>query len=157
MLKFKLRDLTGNSYNREQFLKQLKQYEEEGYNIYIGSDSKVTLNNVILATVICFHKDGKTGRVFSSTTWHSVDNYKNLRSRMFLEAYSSLEWAMELEKYVSNKIEIHLDIGITKASKTSAFESELKSLILGQGYDCKLKPHSWCASAAADKIVNSIE
>jgi predicted RNase H-related nuclease YkuK (DUF458 family) len=71
---------------------------------------------------------------------------------MLLEANRSLEIAMELDQYTKRKIEVHLDVGDTIKSKTSAYEQELQSLIISQGYNCEIKPRSWASSSVADKV-----
>ena len=93
----------------------------------------------------------KTGKVFTISENIKRKLYPTLRSRMLLEANRSLEVAMDLEPYVKVKIEVHLDVGNTIKSKTSAYEQELQSLVISQGYTCEIKPNSW-ASFAADKI-----
>ena len=76
---------------------------------------------------------------------------------MLLEAYRSIEIAMELENLFSNRLEVHLDVGDTIRSKTAAYEQELQSLVISQGYACVIKPFSWAGSAAADRIVKGIK
>jgi len=74
---------------------------------------------------------------------------------MLLEAYRSIELAMELEPMVKGKLEVHLDVGDTIRSKTSAYEQELQALVISQGYSCEIKPNSWASSAVADRVVKT--
>jgi len=58
---------------------------------------------------------------------------------------------MEIEHLIDNNLEVHLDVGNTIKSKTSAYEKELQALVRGQGYICAIKPNSWASSSVADK------
>lgn len=147
-----IRDFSGNNLSKQEFLDYLVANNKLGFNVYIGTDSKVHRDRVSVVTAICFHQEGKSGKVFYIKEKISRKQCPSLRSRMLLEAYRSIELAMELEPLVSNKIEIHLDVGDTIKSKTSAFEQELQSLVLAQGYGCAIKPFSFSSSAVADKV-----
>jgi predicted RNase H-related nuclease YkuK (DUF458 family) len=151
-----IRDLSGNHYNYNDFLQQLKFYEKNQFNLFIGTDSKITKDNIILATVICFHKANTSGRVFYIKEKVSKKKYSNLRTRMLLEAFKSVELATEISSIFRNQLEIHLDVGDTIRSKTATFEPEIRNMVIAQGYDCKIKPESWSSSAVADKILRKV-
>jgi predicted RNase H-related nuclease YkuK (DUF458 family) len=145
-------DFSGNTYTWSDLILEIKKYEQLGCNIYIGSDSQVWDGIISLVTAICPHKPGFSGKVFYFKEVYSLKFYPNLKSRMFLEAYSSLEVAQEIQEFSNKKIEVHLDIGNTNRSKTSAYEKELQSMLLAQGFKCAIKPNSF-ASYAADKAL----
>lgn len=145
-------DFPSNQYSKEEFLNYIKKYDLEDFGIYIGTDSKVFKDKIHLVTAICFHKPGSSGKIFFLKEKIKRQKYNTLRSRMLLEAYRSLEVAIELDQLYSGYLEIHLDIGSTIKSKTSAYEKELTNLIVGQGYSCVVKPDSWASSAVADKV-----
>jgi uncharacterized protein len=88
-----------------------------------------------------------------------VEQTKNssaLRMRMLLEAYRSVEAAMELEQFINNKLHIHLDIGAdSRKNKSSIARKELEYLVQAQGYECSIKPDAWAASSVADKVAKS--
>lgn len=152
-----IQDFNNNTHTFEEFLASIKWHIENGYSVYVGSDSRIIKDNIYLATAICLHSPGgidttgRTGKVFSVAENIKRKLYPTLKSRMLLEANRSIQIAMELEPYVNSKIEVHLDIGSTIKSKTSAYEDELRSLVISQGYGCQVKPKSW-ASFAADYI-----
>lgn len=146
-------DFTRNQYTAAQFLDQIKNYHQFGFNLYVGSDSKIVKNKILLVTVMCFHKPGTSGKIFYFKDRIARKLYPNLKSRMFLEAYRSLEIAQELQTLSNQPIEIHLDIGDTIRSKTSAYEQELQAMIVSQGFKCAIKPDSFASSACADKVV----
>lgn len=151
-----VRDFSGQAHNVYQFLEMVTKYNEDGYDFYIGTDSQVHDNYVSIVTAICPHKiiEG-TGR--SSKVFYIKDRIKNrecptLRSRMLLEAYRSLEIAMDLENHISTKISIHLDVGESHRSETRIYQKELQYLVTAQGYECKIKPDSWAAGSVADRF-----
>lgn len=146
-------DFSGNIYNLESFLIKLKEYNHQGYNLYVGTDSKIMKNKIYLATVMCLHKPGVSGKIFYFKERINRKLYPNLKSRMFLEAYRSLEVAQEIQEFSTNEMEIHLDVGETARSKTADYEQELQSMIVGQGFVCMIKPYSFASSACADKVL----
>ncbi len=149
-----IRDYNGQVYSPEQFLQHIKYYQNLNFNAYVGSDSKIDKNKITLVSVICFHQDGKSGKIFYLKEKVNKKEFPNLRTRMLLEAFRSLEVADELQKQFYNYIEIHLDIGDSKKSKTALYEKELQSLIRSQDYPCLIKPNSF-ASFIADKILKN--
>ena len=150
-----IKDYYREIYSIEDFYQTLKQFDNNDFGLFIGSDSKVMGKDIVIVTAMCLHKPGTSGKIFYIRDVVSRKDYPNLRTRMLLEAFRSLEIAMELDSKFSNNIEIHLDVGDTIKSKTSAYEAELQALVVGQGYSCQIKPDSWAGCSVADKIVNS--
>jgi hypothetical protein len=149
---FTIKDFNGSVFESKDFYGEIDKHNKEGFNIYVGTDSKVYKDQIFLVTVICFHKDGSSGKVFYIREFLQRKLYPSLRARMLLEANRSVEVAMDLEPLCKRKIEVHLDIGDTIKSKTSAYEKELQSLVVSQGYVCEIKPNSWASSSVADKV-----
>jgi len=154
-----IKDFNEETYDVDRFLESVRWHNENGFNVYVGTDSKINKGNIFLVSVICFHKDGdrnfdsgSSGKVFSIKENIQRKLYPSLRARMLLEANRSIEIAMALEPVVRGKIEVHLDIGDTIKSKTSAYEKELQSLVISQGYNCEIKPNSWASSSVADRV-----
>lgn len=146
-------DYSKKIYAKDEFLSILKTLYSEGYNIYIGSDSKIRKDKVSLVSCLVLHKPSVGARIFYFNERLNKKLCPNLRTRMLLEAHRSIELAMDIEQLGYEVKEIHLDVGDTIKSKTSAYEEELQSLILGQGYRCAIKPYSWASSAVADKFL----
>lgn len=154
-----IRDFKHEPYSKDEFINILKEYDSLGYKVYIGTDSNIICDEILIATAICFHKSdsdsSSSGKIFYIKESVSRKSYPNLRTRMLLEAYRSIELAMEIESVFSGKLEVHLDVGDTIKSKTSAYEKELQALVRGQGYTCEIKPYSWASSGVADRVVRS--
>lgn len=154
-----IRDISNNIYTAEQFIEMIKEYDQKGYDFYVGTDSQIFHNHLSIVTAICPRKSneisGISGKVFYIKEKLNPKEFKNLRTRMLLEAYRSIETAMDLDPFITHKISIHLDIGTTGKSKTSAYQQELQYLVTAQGYECEVKPHSWAACGVADRFSKS--
>lgn len=151
-----IRDFSQNNYTYQDFCSCVKHYSSKGYDVFIGSDSQVNKRKINVVTAICFVKRGeenKSGKIFYIKTKVRKKDYSNLRTRMLLEAYRSIETAIEIEALISTKLTIHLDVGDTLRSKTCSYHKELQALVKSQGYDCAIKPDSWASSAVADRVV----
>jgi predicted RNase H-related nuclease YkuK (DUF458 family) len=122
------------------------------YKIIIGSDSHVRTETCFV-TAIVIHQVGKGGRYYYHKKHHR--KMSSLRQRIFYETSLSLETAGRLsEKLVANghqdmNVEIHLDVGIN--GETKDMIREIVGMVVGSGYDAKIKPDSCGASKVADK------
>jgi len=154
MLKDKIiRDFHANEFSYNDVLQIIIQYDKDGYNFFIGTDSQIIKKKISIVTCICCHKEGGgDNKIFYIKERINRKDYSSLRARMLLEAYRSIEVAMEIEPYANNKLSVHLDVGDTKKSKTSLFHRELEFLVQSQGYECEIKPNSWAASSVADRM-----
>lgn len=150
-----IRDLSQREYTYEEFIEALKECDSEGFNCYVGTDSQVVKRKISIVTCVCFYKEGGGSRIFYVKDRLSRKKYPNLRTRMLLEAYQSIEAAMEIEPLLTNKLTIHLDVGSEEKNKTSRYHQELEFLVKSQGYFCQTKPDSWASSAVADRMVKN--
>lgn len=154
-----LKDFSGNSYSKEEFLIQVKKYNQDGYDFFIGTDSQVFNEHISMVTAICPRKiiesTGRSSRIFYIKEKLERKACPNLRTRMLMEAYRSIETAMDLDPFVSGQISIHLDVGSSVKSATRHYQKELQYLVTAQGYDCKIKPDSWAAGGVADRFSKS--
>lgn len=157
MLKNHWRDLSGNCYNQEELLEQIKLYSQKHFDLYIGTDSKIVKNKIHLVSAICFHQEeaGSSGRIFYFKEIFNRKQYPSLYTRMLLETLQSLEIAQELEHHFSGAVEIHLDLGDTHRSKTADYQKELQAIITGHGFPCQIKPYSFASSSVADHLVKN--
>jgi predicted RNase H-related nuclease YkuK (DUF458 family) len=152
-----LKKFHGDEISYSDFAKLVKELEAEGLSLYIGTDSQEFYNTVTVATCIAFYKPG-TGRssIFYFRDKISKKSVPNLRSRMTMEAFQSVQVAIEMGDLYNGEIEVHLDIGYSeKRSKTFLFKNELEQLVESQGYKCEIKPNSWASSTIADRLSKS--
>jgi predicted RNase H-related nuclease YkuK (DUF458 family) len=154
-----IRDFSGNTYSKEEFLREVKKYNDDGYDFFIGTDSQVFNEHISMVTAICprliIEDTGRSSRLFYIKEKLSRKACRNLRTRMLMEAYRSIETAMELDDIISRRISIHLDIGASLKSETRHYQKELQYLVVAQGYDCEIKPNSWAAGGVADRFSKS--
>ena len=166
-----IRDLSYNEYNYDQLLEEIKRLDSLGAEFFIGTDSQVIKKNISIVTCICailstgnrifYVKEKIDKRKLKSLRMpdYIIEQTKNnsaLRMRMLLEAYRSIEVAMEIEPYIKNRLSIHLDVGEDFGkNKSSIAQKELQFLVQSQGYSCAIKPDAWAASCVADKFTKS--
>lgn len=141
----------------EDFTKIMRSLDDEGLDVYIGTDSQVIKNKICIATCICFYKKGITkNRIFYIKKRVSTERYPTLRARMLFEAYTSLEAALDVDPFFKGDLTVHLDVGSDfKINKTAKFSKELQMLVESQGFGCEIKPNSWASSSVADRYTKS--
>lgn len=139
------------------FIKLVKELESEGLNLYIGTDSQEFYETVTVVTCIALYKKGiQKSSIFYFRDRIPRKSVPNLKSRMTMEAFQSVQVAIEMGEIYSGEIEVHLDIGYNeKRSKTFLFKNELEQLVQSQGYRCEVKPNSWASSTIADRFTKS--
>lgn len=122
------------------------------YKIIIGTDSQVR-NETCFVTALVVHRIGKGARYYYRRK--PYNKIKSLHQKIFLEAALSLDVASRLSQSLAERgvkalnLEIHLDIG--KNGETKEMIRELVGMIVGSGFDAKIKPDSYGASTVADK------
>lgn len=126
------------------------------YRLIIGTDSQQRQETTFVTAVIV-HREGKGARYYY--TKERQRKMDSLRQRILYEASLSLSVAGKLaERIAANGIssldvEIHLDIGTQ--GETKDLIREVIGMIVGSGFDAKIKPESYGASTVADKHTKS--
>jgi hypothetical protein len=123
------------------------------YKLIVGADSHTKNSETIFVVAVIIHHVGKGARYY----YHKdvTRRISSLRQRIFYEASLSLETAAKLTKKLSENgaselnIEIHLDIG--EEGKTKELIREVVGMVVGSGFNAKIKPDSSGASKVADK------
>jgi predicted RNase H-related nuclease YkuK (DUF458 family) len=123
------------------------------YEIMVGSDSREEPHEVDFVSAIIVHRVGKGGRYF----WRRQRERGRftLRQKIYQEATLSFELAQLLLKELQARtaldydLEIHVDVGRT--GKTRDLIDEVVGMIVGSGFQVKIKPDSYAASSVADK------
>ena len=152
-----IRTFDGKEISYDDFLLKIMKLNDEGLNLYIGTDSQVVKNKISLVTSICLYKRGiSKNQIFYTKKRLGKKRYPTLRSRMLLEAHASLAVALELDPIIDGTLTVHLDIGTDmKKSKSAKLSKELRVIFEAQGFGCKLKPDSWASSCVADRYTKS--
>lgn len=153
----KIRNMSQELFTYADFVTELKKLNKEGLDVYIGTDSQVLGPKISVVTCICLYKNGVAkNSIFYIKEKLDTDKYPTLRSRMILEAYRSLEVALEVDPLIDGQLTVHLDIGSDlKKNKTARFQKELQILFKSQGFGCEIKPNSWASSCIADRFTKS--
>ncbi len=122
------------------------------YKLIIGSDSQMR-EDTCFVTAVIIHRRGKGARYYYQRGWHS--NVVSLRQKIFYETSLSLAVASKLADRMAHNgwheldLEIHLDIGPEGRSRDLI--RELVGMVVGSGFDARIKPDSYGASKVADK------
>jgi len=136
---------------------------EKFYDIIVGCDSSSGLEPHFPVAVVIL-RVGEGGRFFLKRVKYSASTKKKFYSwkrRVLEEVLLSCELALSLRESFKKRIQnpgdkfnyqfryIHADIGENGATKDMI--KEITGLILGNGFEPKIKPESYVASSVADR------
>ncbi len=130
----------------------IEAHPDATYKVIIGSDSHAR-EETCFVTAVIVHQVGKGARYYYRKKFQR--KITSLRQRIFYEAALSLEIAGQMAKMFAENghqdldVEIHLDIG--PVGDTKELIKEIVGMIVGSGFDAKIKPESCGASKVADK------
>ena len=129
---------------------------DKNTEFYIGTDSQNRSAKgkkfCVFTSVLVAYTRGHGGRAILAT--EKVDHkITDLRRRLMIEAWRSLEVGMYLNNHISPNqvLTIHLDVNDTIKYKSGEYKNELVGLVTAQSFNCEHKPNAWAASFAADK------
>lgn len=127
------------------------------YKLIVGSDSHPKQQGTLFASAIIIHRVGKGARYYY--TKHRRHKIRSMRQRIFYEASLSLELADLLLEQIKEygredmKVEIHLDVGTHGPTKEML--REVIGMVIGSGFDAKIKPDAAAASKVADRYTKT--
>lgn len=122
------------------------------YQLIVGTDSHTDDRGACFVSAIIIHRQGKGARYFYHRHQESIIN---MRQRIFYETSLSLELADQLTRCLREhgrddmKVEIHLDVGTQ--GDTRDLVKEVIGMVVGSGFDARIKPDACGASKVADK------
>ncbi|HBE77318.1 MAG TPA: hypothetical protein DDW65_05990 [Firmicutes bacterium] len=122
------------------------------YKLIVGTDSQLR-EEVCYVTAIIILRAGKGGRFYYVK--EREKNKLGLKQRIFYETSKSLSVAAKLAEKMTISglanldIEIHLDVG--EQGQTKEIIREVVGMVVGSGFDARIKPDSYGASKVADK------
>ncbi len=120
--------------------------------IIIGTDSH-TRDDLCFVTAIVVHRVGKGARYYYKK--RTQRKIASLRQKIFYETSLSLATAGKLAELLALRglakaeVEIHLDVG--EKGETRDLIREVVGMVVGSGFDARIKPDSYGASKVADK------
>ena len=131
----------------------MHQYPEDRYRLIIGTDSQYG-EETCFVTAVIVHREGKGARYYYARTRERTSS--SLRQRIFYETARSLGVASRLAAELAQNghadldVEIHLDVGVN--GQTKELIREVVGMVIGSGFDARIKPDSYGASKVADKF-----
>ena len=136
----------------EDIISYVQESPECRYRVIIGTDSQFGAETCFVTAVIV-HRDGRGARFYYSREKERVG--RSLRQRIFYETSRSLGVASMLTGRLAENghadlnVEIHLDVG--ENGETRDLIREVVGMVVGSGFDARIKPDSYGASKVADK------
>jgi len=130
----------------------IKESPHDDYKLIIGTDSH-TKDDVTFVTAVVVHRMGKGAKYYY--TKRRERKMPSLKQRIYTETAMSLSVASRLAEMISKNgtahlnVEIHLDVG--QVGDTKDLIREVTGMVMGSGFDAKIKPDSYGASKVADK------
>jgi len=119
--------------------------------IHVGTDSQHSGQATNYVTVVAVVYPGHGGRVFYRRK--QITRQHSLAQKLFLEAELSLDAAMVLSHFVAHDIIVHVDANEDLRHVSSQYVRALAGMVLGHGFQVRVKPDSWCATHVADSLV----
>lgn len=119
--------------------------------IHVGSDSQNYGTATHYVTVVAVVDPGQGGRVFYRRT--TIPRAQTLAHKLFLEAELSLDIALTLSRAIAHDIVVHVDANEDLKHKSSQYVRSLAGMVLGHGFQVRVKPDSWAATHVADSLV----
>lgn len=128
---------------------------EYEYELIVGSDSQPRDKDVCFVTALVLYQKGGGGQFFYRKVYEKINH--SMRQRVFYETSKSLELASEVKKRLAQdrdlerklQVEIHLDVG--QKGPTKELINEVMGMVVGSGYEARIKPDSYGAFSVADK------
>ena len=119
--------------------------------IHVGSDSQHYGQATHYVTVVAVVDPGAGGRVLYRRT--SIPRAQSLGHKLFLEAELSLDAALILSRAFAHDIIVHVDANEDQKHRSSQYVRSLAGMVLGHGFQVRVKPDSWAATHVADSLV----
>jgi predicted RNase H-related nuclease YkuK (DUF458 family) len=148
---------TSGSLDYEGVIKKVADYIKSDSNfkhkVIVGTDSEARDSNVEFVTAVVVHRIGKGGIYF----WHKDRSKKvfSIQERIARETQLSIELAWRLrDTFQHNGLsgyepEVHLDVGEVGATRDMI--RWVTGMVLGSGFEYKIKPESFGATKIADR------
>lgn len=131
-------------------LEFVRDASREGQAVHVGTDSLQRGRFTQFVTVVVVLMPRKGGRVVYRRK--VVPRISSLRERLLKEVWKSVELGLQLSPLVKGEPTVHIDANPVVSHKSSAYVHELVGLVVGQGFRALIKPESWAASRAADRV-----
>jgi predicted RNase H-related nuclease YkuK (DUF458 family) len=127
----------------------------EGQAVHVGTDSLQLARHTRFVTVVAILTPGRGGRAI----WRRQVRPRivSLRERLLNEVWLSVELGLRLSPVVPGPLSVHIDANPVETHRSSLYVQELVGLVVSQGFRAVIKPESWAASRAADRMVRAAD
>ena len=119
--------------------------------VHVGTDGRHRGIYTDFVTVIAVLDPGRGGRIFYRR--ERVPRRRSLADKLFREVELSVQTANTLNGAARCLVTIHVDANTEARHESSVYVQALAGMVVGYGYDVRVKPDAWCASHAADFVV----
>lgn len=123
-----------------------------GRVLHVGTDSKQRSYHADYVTAVAVVHPGSGGRVFYRRARDGRS--PSLSHKLFQETHLSLEVAQALERAGLRPVVVHVDANDDLRHLSSRYVAALSGMVVGYGFQVRVKPQSWCATHVADFVVN---
>lgn len=136
----------------EDIISYIQALPDARYRLIIGTDSQFG-EETCFVTAVIIHREGKGARYYYARDRERVS--RSLRQRIYYETSRSLAVASQVAARLAENghadldVEIHLDVGAN--GRTKELIREVVGMVVGSGFDARIKPDSYGASKVADK------
>ena len=132
----------------------VREASKDGQAVHIGTDSLQTGRFTQFVTVVVILTPRKGGRVIYRR--EVVPRISSLRERLLTEVWKSVDLGLQCSPVVAGELSVHIDANPVVTHKSSAYVQELVGLVVSQGFRAAIKPESWAATHAADRLVRAM-
>jgi predicted RNase H-related nuclease YkuK (DUF458 family) len=129
----------------------VREQARDGQVVHLGTDSLQRARHTRFVTVVAILTPGRGGRAI--WTRATCPRIASLRERLLREVWLSVELGLRLSPVVPGALHVHIDANPVERHKSSAYVQDLVGLVVSQGFRAVIKPDSWAASRAADRLV----
>jgi len=172
VLRGKFYNITKGNISFEEVIQEMISWMEEKpskfYNVIVGCDSSSSEEPNFPVAIVILRK-GEGGRFFLKRVKYKNKKFFNWKERILEEVLLSCDMALVLREKLEKEMEkvsesnvtegekfnyqfryIHADVGAE--GKTKDMIKEVTGLILGNGFEPKIKPEAYVASIVADRF-----
>ena len=121
--------------------------------VHVGTDSQCQGGHTNYVTVVAVVDPGLGGRIFYRRD--RTPRAQSLAHKLFTEAGYSLEAAQLLDRSIAHDIVVHVDANSDQRHLSSKYVRALAGMVVGHGFQVRVKPEAWCATHVADYLVKS--
>lgn len=118
--------------------------------IYVGADSQNYNTKTNYAVAICMYIRGRGAHIIYAK--ETLPVVPNLFNRLWGEVERTILIASELRKHIGCPVDTHFDVNPNEIHRSNIVYRAAVGYAQGAGFPFKVKPYSFAASVAADKL-----